>query len=128
MTSPAYPASAGWGGNVRFLFSYLGAQRWRVPGLAALILLSILLQLVNPQVIRYFLDTASSGGAPRLLLLAAAAFIAFAILHQGIDLSAAYLSQLVSWAATNQLRAGLARHCLKLDLSFHKQHTPGEMI
>ena len=26
------------------------------------------------------------------------------------------------------LRADLARHCLRLDLPFHKTHTPGELI
>jgi ABC-type multidrug transport system fused ATPase/permease subunit len=34
----------------------------------------------------------------------------------------------VGWQTTNRLRADLARHCLKLDLSFHNEHTPGEMI
>jgi ABC-type multidrug transport system fused ATPase/permease subunit len=34
----------------------------------------------------------------------------------------------VSWTATNGLRADLAAHCLRLDLSFHKAPTPGELI
>ncbi len=118
----------GWRHNLRFLEKYLVPQRKRVTGLSGLILLSIGLQLVNPQVIRYFLDTASSGGPERSLLLAAAAFIAFALLRQGIDLASIYVNQLVSWSATNRLRADLVRHCLKLDLSFHKRHTPGELI
>src|SRR5206468_3804373 len=33
-----------------------------------------------------------------------------------------------SWRATNALRADLTLHCLKLDMSFHKAHTPGELI
>ena len=118
----------GWRHNLRFLEKYLIPQRKRVAGLSGLILLSIGLQLANPQVIRYFLDTAGSGGPQRSLLLAAAAFIAFALLRQGIDLASIYINQLVSWSATNRLRADLVRHCLKLDLSFHKRHTPGELI
>jgi len=117
-----------WRTNLRFLEKYLSPQRRRVLGLSGLILLSIGLQLVNPQVIRYFLDTAMSGGPRRSLLLAAAAFISFALFRQGIDLVSIYINQLVSWSATNRLRADLARHCLKLDLSFHKRHTPGELI
>jgi len=117
-----------WRTNLRFLGKYLNPQRRRVMGLSGLILLSIGLQLINPQVIRYFLDTARSGGPQRSLLLAAAAFIAFALFRQGIDLVSIYINQLVSWSATNRLRADLARHCLKLDLSFHKRHTPGELI
>jgi ATP-binding cassette subfamily B protein len=118
----------GWRANLRFLQHYLRSQSRRVMGLAVLILLSIVLQLINPQVIRYFLDTAGSGGPRQALLWAAAAFITFALLRQGMDLATTFLNQLVSWSTTNQVRLELARHCLKLDLSFHKQHTPGELI
>ena len=118
----------GWRANLRFLQRYLRSQRRRVMGLGGLILLSIALQLINPQVIRYFLDTAGSGGPRQALLWAAAAFITFALLRQGMDLATTYLNQVVSWSATNQVRLELARHCLKLDLSFHKQHAPGELI
>ena len=34
----------------------------------------------------------------------------------------------MGWRATNQLRLDLTRHMLGLDLTFHKAHTPGEMI
>jgi ATP-binding cassette subfamily B protein len=123
-----FNSTPGWRANLRFLGKYLGSQQKRAMALSGLILLSIALQLINPQVIRYFLDTAGSGGPRRSLLLAAAAFIAFALFRQGIDLVSIYINQLVSWSATNRLRADLARHCLKLDLSFHKRHTPGELI
>ena len=123
-----FKSPPGWRTNLRFLGKYLSSQRRRVMALSGLILLSIALQLINPQVIRFFLDTAGSGGPQRSLLLAAAAFITFALFRQGIDLLSIYINQLVSWSATNRLRADLARHCLKLDLSFHKRHTPGELI
>ncbi len=41
---------------------------------------------------------------------------------------AAYLTEDVKWRATNWLRNDLARHCLKLDMAFHNEHTPGAMI
>ena len=41
---------------------------------------------------------------------------------------ASYAATRVGWSATNNLRADLAEHCLKLDLSFHKSRTPGELI
>jgi ABC-type multidrug transport system fused ATPase/permease subunit len=34
----------------------------------------------------------------------------------------------VAWTATNNLRAELARHCLNLDMSFHNDISPGELI
>ncbi len=119
---------SGWRANLSFLGTNLRPQRRRVLVLGGLILLGIALQLANPQIIRYFLDTARSGGARRALLLAATAFITFALFRQVTNLAVIYLSQVVSWSATNRLRIDLARHCLKLDLSFHKRHTPGELI
>ncbi len=110
------------------LSKYLSQQRLSVVALAVLLSGSITLQLVNPQVIRYFLDTARTGGALRLLILAALAYIGFALFQQGLSVLAAYLSKDVSWIATNHLRQDLLLHCLRLDMSFHKQRTPGELI
>mgnify|MGYP001825584171 FL=1 len=39
-----------------------------------------------------------------------------------------YLGELVARTSPNSLRADLALHCLKLDMSFHKQYRPGELI
>src|SRR5262245_9608912 len=110
------------------LTRYLRPQIHRVAGMAVLLLAGIALQLINPQVIRYFLDTATQGGNISSLYLAAAVSIAFAILQQALSLAANYTSQNVGWAATNRLRADLALHCLRLDMPFHKQRTPGELI
>ncbi|MEO7910962.1 MAG: ABC transporter ATP-binding protein [Roseiflexaceae bacterium] len=107
---------------------YLGPQRRRATLLAVLVLSSIGLQLLNPQVIRYFIDTAEAGGADSLLLLAAAVFIVAGLVQRAIAFGALYVGENVAWTATNALRADLARHCLRLDMAFHKAHTPGELI
>ena len=39
-----------------------------------------------------------------------------------------YFSEDVGWSSTNALRVDLARHCLQLDMEFHHERTPGEMI
>ena len=39
-----------------------------------------------------------------------------------------YVIQLVTWGATNELRNDVMEHTLGLDLSFHNNHSPGEMI
>ena len=98
------------------------------PVLAVLILAGIGLQLVNPQVVRYFIDTAQAGGPQSALLKAALAFIAFALAARAAALAADYLAAATGWTATNALRADLALHVLNLDLPFHKAHTPGELI
>jgi ATP-binding cassette subfamily B protein len=111
------------------LFSaYLRPHRARMLGLSVLLLTAIALELFNPQVIRFFLDTAQSGGPQAALLGAAAVFIAVALIQRAVTVGGGYLAQAVGWAATNALRADLARHCLRLDMPFHKQHTPGELI
>jgi ATP-binding cassette, subfamily B, bacterial len=110
------------------LTTYLGAQWRRALLLAVLLFSSIALQLVNPQVIRYFIDTAQSGRADSLLLLAAVVFVVAGLVQRAIAFGALYVGENVGWTATNALRADLARHCLRLDMSFHKAHTPGELI
>jgi ATP-binding cassette subfamily B protein len=108
--------------------TYLGPQRARVALLAALILGHTGLQLVNPQIVRFFIDTASSGGAPGRLARPALLFLGVSIAAQVLALGIAYLGQNVAWMATNALRLDLTRHCLRLDMAFHKSHTPGELI
>src|SRR6476469_539311 len=112
----------------RLLAQYLRPQRPRVILLAALLLGNIALQLLNPQIVRYFLDTAFAGGALDTLTGAAAGYLGVALLRQGIAVWATYLSENVAWTATNALRLDLVSHCLRLDLSFHRARTPGELI
>lgn len=110
------------------LRQYLSPQWLRVCLLAVLLLGSIALQLVNPQIMRSFLDTAQSGGAMALLVRLALLFLGIAVVQQAISVAATYVSENVGWTATNALRADLAAHCLHLDLTFQSAHTPGEMI
>ncbi|UKP00854.1 ABC transporter ATP-binding protein/permease [Nostoc sp. UHCC 0870] len=74
------------------------------------------------------MDTAVAGGSGRNLLLAALLFIAVAVITQLITITATYYGENVAWRATNALRSDLVEHCLKLDLSFHKYTTPGELL
>src|SRR4051812_14333307 len=108
--------------------AYLKPQWPRVALLAILLLISISLQLLNPQIIRGFIDTAQAGGALEALLNAALVFIGVALANQALLVAATYLGENIGWTATNALRADLAAHCLRLDLSFHKARTPGELI
>lgn len=112
----------------RLLRLYLAPQKGRIFFLTVFLLGGIAAQLINPQVIRYFLDTAQAGEVGRPLINAALVFLGFALLQQGFGLAAAYTGKMVGWTATNHLRADLTFHCLKLDMGFHKRRTPGEMI
>jgi ATP-binding cassette subfamily B protein len=98
--------------------------------MAVVLLAGIAIKLLNPQVLRYFLDTAQleGGGTFRRLSTAAVLFLAFAILGHVMTLITQYTAALVGWSSTNRLRADLALHILRLDMPFHKSHTPGELI
>jgi ABC-type multidrug transport system fused ATPase/permease subunit len=110
------------------LSRYLKPQIKWVILMAVALLAGIAIKLINPQVLRYFLDTAQAGGASRRLTMAAGLFLAFAILQQVMNLATQYIAALVGWSSTNNLRADLTLHVLRLDMSFHKLHTPGELI
>jgi ATP-binding cassette, subfamily B, bacterial len=110
------------------LLRYLRPQRGAVLLLAALVLGGIGLQLANPQLIRRFLDAAEEGRSLETLLWIGALFMLIALVAQGLRIAGAYVGENVAWRATNALRADLALHCLRLDMSFHKRHKPGELI
>lgn len=113
---------------LRLLAKYLKPQSRRSLLMGALLLTSIGLQLANPQVLRYFIDTATGRGSVPALMVAALLFIGIALTNQGISILARYFSEKVAWTATNRLRTDLVAHCLDLDMAFHKEHTSGEMI
>jgi len=111
------------------LFTHYVGPRWpRAVLLGVLLLTSIALQLVNPQLLRAFIDNATRGAAVDSLAFIAIAFIAVALVNQVLSAWAQYVGEDLGWTATNALRADLVRHCLRLDLSFHKARTPGELI
>ena len=110
------------------LSRHIQPQKVRFALLTVLLLTSIGLQVVNPQIMRVFIDAAMAGKAVSQLMLAALAFIGIALLRQVISIGTTYVGENVAWTATNALRAELAWHCLNLDMSFHHEYTPGELI
>jgi len=108
----------------RYFKPYLRQAAW----LGALLLAGVILRLLNPQILRNFIDAASAHAAASVMLRQAGWYLVIAILIQGLSLAETWLATNIGLLATNRLRSDLARHCLGLDMSFHKQHTPGEMI
>jgi ABC-type multidrug transport system fused ATPase/permease subunit len=96
--------------------------------LVVLILSSLSLQLINPLLVRRFLDASEQGRSLQELIYTAGLFITLALFSQALRVAGAYVGENVAWQATNELRAELALHCLRLDMGFHKVHKPGELI
>lgn len=112
----------------QLLAKYLKPQ-WRWAVLLAVLLFTVIgLRVINPQIIRVFLDAAQAGAPLQPLLMAGGLFLLFALLVQAMSVTATYVGEKVGWTATNWLRADLALHAMRLDMSFHNNKTPGEMI
>ncbi len=113
---------------LELLSRYLRNQQVRVAALAVVLIGSIGLQVANPQIVKVFIDRAVEGAEATSLTPLAVAFIVIAIVQQGLAVLATWVAENVGWSATNELRRDLADHCLRLDMGFHKAHSPGEMI
>ncbi|WP_366345090.1 ABC transporter ATP-binding protein [Paenibacillus amylolyticus] len=111
-----------------WLLRYLKPVKGRLALLLIMLLTSTGLQLLNPQIIKRFIDTAASGGVLTNLVQLAGIFLVVAVFNQLITVAVSYLGNDVAWRATNQLRGDLLKHCLRLDMRFHNVKTPGEMI
>ncbi|OFW66520.1 MAG: helicase [Actinobacteria bacterium RBG_16_68_21] len=118
------PVRAYW----RLLNRYLRPLRARVIVLAVLLFTGIAFQVLNPQLIRRFIDRAQQGAELGELLTLAVWFMVLAVGYQLLNVTATYFAEQVGWTATNEMRARLAEHLLDLDMSFHKTKTPGELI
>lgn len=112
----------------QLLARYLRPQFPKVILLALLIIGSVGMTLVNPQILRSFIDAARAGAPDDTLFNTAILFIGVVLVGQVFSALAAYFSEDVGWTATNLLRVDLALHCLQLDMTFHKERPPGELI
>jgi ATP-binding cassette, subfamily B, bacterial len=120
------PLSAG---HYRSLLGkYLKPQWRKALVMAVLLLTSIGLQLLEPQILRFFIDTAMAQGALQSLMNAAVVYLIVAVGIQILAAFANYLGADVGWSATNLVRQDLAKHTMQLDMKFHNSRTAGEMI
>ena len=119
MTAPSYR---------RTLVRYLRPQAGRVGLLIAALLGSIGLQIAVPLILRQFIDSALTGAAIAGLVGAGIAYLVAGIVNQFLSAGATYLGADIGWTATNALREDLTEHLLGLDMGYHNETTPGEMI
>src|SRR5947209_7526537 len=110
------------------LVTYLKPQWGRTLVMGALLLVNVGLQLLGPQMVRFFIDTVIARGPSDILALYAVLLVVITLVDEGVSVATTYLSESVAWTATNQMRTDLLAHCLSLDMGFVKAHTAGEMI
>lgn len=112
----------------QFFFKYSKGEGRYLALLTILTLASSLASLASPQLVRRFLDQAQANASFAHLIYTALVIMALALLGEAFALGQVYVGELIAWKTTNRLREDLARHCLGLDMGFHKTHKPGELL
>ncbi|HYF92740.1 MAG TPA: ABC transporter ATP-binding protein [Symbiobacteriaceae bacterium] len=110
------------------LVKYLGPRRWAVAAMSGLLLAAAGLQVAAPRLVSRFINEAQAGAGQGALIRIAVIFLSVSLAARVVRALAAYAGELVAWSATNALRLDLVAHLLRLDLAFHKERTPGELI
>ena len=124
LTEPSNEPSA----DVRLLGAYLRPERGRLAALVALLVVAVLLPLAGPLLVGRFIDAALAGDGTAVLTRLAAAFLLATLTADGLQLVVTWLSVRLAWRVGNRLRADLCRHALSLDLDWHADHSPGQLI
>lgn len=112
----------------RLVLRHLWPGRRAATALVVAILAATVLPLLAPQLTRWFVDGAIAGESIRRLVLIAVGYLVLAVSGQVARMLTAWLASRIAWDGTNRLRERLAEHALSLDLAYHGQRTPGEMI
>lgn len=113
---------------LKMLVTYLKHQKYSVLLLGLIMGLGLGIKLLSPQVTSYFIDAVSVNKSNSVLSLIALVFVATAVTGQLLGIWERYVSENIGWVATNSLKMDLVKHCLSLDMEFHKTHQPGELI
>ncbi len=110
------------------LTTYLAPHRRTLVVLGVILLASVALQLVVPIVLSDFIDSVLAAEEVSTLTGIGVAFLVAGIATQVLEAVSTVLGARVGWDSTNALREDLAEHLLGLDMGFHTDTTPGEII
>ncbi len=115
--------------TVSLLKKYMSPYLSLVMLLAVLLLILSGIDILNPQIIRYYIVAVNEPVLDsRLILIASILYITVNFIHRGLYVLVRWISQNLAWSTTNDLRIDLTRHCINLDMKFHNQRKTGEMI
>ncbi len=115
--------------TVSLLKKYMNPYLPQVMLLAVLLLILSGIDILNPQIIRYYIEAVNEPVLnTRLILIASIVYIIVNLIHRVLFVIIRWISQNLAWSTTNDLRIDLTRHCINLDMKFHNQRKTGEMI
>ena len=114
--------------DVRLLTSYLRPERRPLTGLVAVLVVAMTLPLAGPVLVGRFVDAALAGERTGALVGLALLFLATTLTGDALQLLVTWLSVRLAWRIGNSLRRDLCRHALGLELDWHADHSPGQLI
>lgn len=111
-----------------FLMKYLKGQKKAMMLLALFFIGNIVLQILSPQVLSYFIDSAESGKTFGYISMIVFAYMVTIVLNMAVDVCESYFAQSFGWNITTSFRKDVMAHFLKVDMEYHEKWTSGEMI
>lgn len=111
-----------------FVMKYLKGQIKTMILLAVFFIGNICLQIVAPQILSYFIDSAESGKSLRYIRLIVLIYLGTIILKMAVGVCESYFAQRFGWKITNLFRKDVLAHFLKIDMEHHEKWTSGEVI
>lgn len=114
--------------TISFLKKYLINMRLKIMLLALVLITSVSIQLILPQILGDFIDAVIVKDSNQQLINIAMIYIGLSIILQMIKIVYTYISQNIGWTATNELRENLIEHCVNLDMTFHKSQQVGQLV
>ncbi len=114
--------------NLRLLLHQLRPERGKLVALGAILVVAMVLPLAGPILIGRFIDAALAGDDRAVLVQLGVAFLLATLAGDGLQLVVTWLSVRLAWRVGNRLRLDLCRHVLTLDLDWHADHSPGQLI
>jgi ABC-type multidrug transport system fused ATPase/permease subunit len=103
---------------------------WTTALLAVVLIGGTALQLVPALLLREYLDRVGLGGGSAAGSAVAAAlwFVVVSLAVQILGVLEGYLAGWLAWTVTNELRLDVTAHVMDLDMAFHTEHLPGELV
>ena len=108
--------------------SYLRGEARPVVGVAAVLVVSQVVPLAGPLLVKSFVDRARAGAGAAELVVIAGAYLGVALVSQALAVAATWLGTALAWRVCDRIRADVASHLLALDYAWLSRRTPGELI
>lgn len=111
-----------------FIIKYLKGQRKIMILLAVFFISNIVLQVIIPQLLSFFIDSAQAGKAFSNISLIVLIYVGTIILKMTAGVCESYFAERFGWKITNSFRRDVLAHFLKMDMEHHEKWTSGEII